>query len=450
MPGAATAAGSVLQTRARGQQHTVGVVFLFVTLVIDACVSMRGAARVLAVVQDHWGLEPEVPDWTTGRSWLMRVGYYKLMRPKEQADDWVWFIDHSCQIGADKCLVILGVRLLDLPPRGECLRLEHLEPLEVLPVRSSTQEEVAKQLRVVAAKVGVPRAIVRDDGADLRGGVALFRAEHPATADIDDIKHKTACLLRHVLEADERWSEFNRHVGTRYKQVSGAANGVGLSGPADAAYQSSVHEFGGTGALGRGDPEISGWTARRRDAARHGRALGSEVGLAAALPGLRHYRAALAEWSELMAVTQVAEDFVRRQGLYVGAAWDLAKRRPPGLAYGRAQQLWQDLVKHVSKQTAQIRPGERLPGSTEALESCFGKLKQLEKEQNRSGFTGLLLGLGAVVSRTTAQVVRAALESCPLKKVWGWCKRTLGTTVQSQRRLAYAGLRRPTSAIETG
>jgi hypothetical protein len=42
-----------------------------------------------------------------------------------------------------------------------------------------------------------------------------------------------------------------------------------------------------------------------------------------------------------------------------------------------------------------VRIGERLPGTTEVLESCFGKLKGLEDGQSKSGFTGLVLSLGA-------------------------------------------------------
>jgi hypothetical protein len=34
-----------------------------------------------------------------------------LSRPKEQADDWVWIIDHTIQIGPLKCLVVVGARL---------------------------------------------------------------------------------------------------------------------------------------------------------------------------------------------------------------------------------------------------------------------------------------------------------------------------------------------------
>jgi hypothetical protein len=419
------------QTRARGQHYSVGMVFLLVRLVIGASISLRGAARVLAVVQSSWGLTLELPDWTTGRCWLLRVGYYKLTRPKEQARDWVWLIDHSCQIGPEKCLVVLGLRLRNLPPPGECLCLEHLEPLEVLPVRSSTQAEVAEQLTRVVAKTGVPRAIVRDDGSDLRGGVALFRAEHPDTADIYDIKHKTACLLRQTLEADERWRSFSQRVGTTKCQVQQTALAF-LAPPSQRpkARYMNVDELVRWGVATLAVVEAPSAAVLHHVPAER---------LEAKLGWLREYRPALLEWSELMTVARLGEDFVRRHGLYAGAADDLALRRPAQLSSLKAGEMWCDLLDHVAQQAAQARPGERLPGSTEVLESSFGKLKQLEKDQNRSGFTALLLGLGALVSRTTTEVVQAALEHCPLKTVRHWCQQHLGESVQAQRRMAYAG-----------
>jgi hypothetical protein len=423
-------AGAWLETWARGQHFTVGVIFLFVRLVIQASVSMRAVPRALAVVRELFGLTLELPHWTTGRSWLLRVGYYKLMRPKEQADDWVLIIDHSCQSGVEKCLVILGLRLRNLPPPGECLCLQHLEPLEILPVRSSTQEDVAKQLSVVTAKIGMPRAILRDGGSDLRGGVELFQRQHPQTADICDIKHKAACLLKHTLEADERWSAFNRAVATARCQMQ----------QTELAFL--VPPIQRTKARYMNLEELMRWSVQTltimdTPPARVLQHVTMER-LDEKLGWLRQYRDALAEWSELMAVTDVAEHFVRTEGLYVGGAWDMAKRRPSGLSHASSQQLWKDLLRHVAEQTAQVRPGERLPGSTEILESCFGKFKQLEKEQRRSGFTGLLLALGAEVSETSAELVQAALENCPLKKVWRWCKEKLGDTIQSKRRMAYA------------
>jgi hypothetical protein len=74
------------------------------------------------------------------------------------------------------------------------------------------------------------------------------------------------------------------------------------------------------------------------------------------------------------------------------------------------------------------------------LESCFGKLKALEDGQSKSGFTGLVLSLGAMVSKWTAQSVGEALEQCRVSDLVAWCRRMLGKSVQSQRKQAYSQL----------
>jgi hypothetical protein len=398
-------------------------------LILQANVSMRSVPRVLAIVQNLFGLPLGVPDWTTGRGWLLRLGYYQLTRPKEHAADWVWFIDHSYQMGQNKCLVILGMRLRAMPPQGECLRLEHLEPLEVLLVRSSTQEEVSRQLEAVATKTGVPRAILRDDGSDLRGGVQLFRDNHPETADVHDTKHKAACLLKHLLEADERWAAFSRTAGQTKCQVQQTE--VAFLAP---PYQRPKARYLNVAELVCWANATLQLVENPSDAVLK---TTSVERLEAKLGWLRGYREALAEWSEWIALAGVTEEFVRREGLYLGCEADVRECFPTKLIYASARRLRGDLYEHVAKQACQARPGERLPGSTEILESCFGKFKELEKDQSRSGFTSLLLAVGALVSQTTSTVVKAALEQCPLKNIWAWCKTKLGASVQAQRRAAY-------------
>ena len=67
----------------------------------------------------------------------------------------------------------------------------------------------------------------------------------------------------------------------------------------------------------------------------------------------------------------------------------------------------------------------------------LGKLKQLEQNQGKSGFTGLLLGVAAIVSHTTQEVVQQAMETVPTKKVIQWTKKFLGQSVQSKRKMAF-------------
>lgn len=180
--------------------------------------SLRGTCSALDWMHEmdvEWGFNFPVPHCTTVRLWLLRLGYHKLHRPKEQASDWVWIIDHSNQIGKEKCLVILGVRVSQLPPPGEeyPLRLAQMEPIELEPVTVSDKEVVYRQLEANVAKTGAPRAIIADHGGDLAGGVELFCQAHPETVDIYDISHKAACLLKARLERDEQWKAFAAKAG---------------------------------------------------------------------------------------------------------------------------------------------------------------------------------------------------------------------------------------------
>jgi hypothetical protein len=141
-----------------------------------------------------------------------------------------------------------------------------------------------------------------------------------------------------------------------------------------------------------------------------------------------------------------AWDFVRGRGLYVGAGPDLAAALPAA-PEGAARQLRQRLIAFVTAESSRARAGEVLPGTTEVLESCFGRLKALEDGQSQSGFTGLVLSLGAMVSTRTAEAIAAALERCRVRDVLDWCREKLGESVQSLRRRAYA---EPKGATDPG
>ena len=63
-------------------------------------------------------------------------------------------------------------------------------------------------------------------------------------------------------------------------------------------------------------------------------------------------------------------------------------------------------------------PPQYLPNSSEVLESLFGRQKYLEREQqSKSSFTGLLLGIGAIVCDLNDKFISTALEITPVKKV---------------------------------
>lgn len=363
--------------------------------------------------------------WSTIRLWILRIGLASLTRPLTVSSDWAWFIDHSVQIGRCKCLVILGIRL-SVYPWGRPLVYEDLEPIAVVPMESATKESVHECLEMAVHRTGIPRVIVDDHGADLHGGVKLFQQRHLETAEVYDIKHKAACLLRARLEPDPTWKSFCTQVGTS-KFALQQTELAPLTPPS----QRSKARFMNLEILVQ-------WGIKTLAVLDHPVSLPAEISparLMTKLGWLRGYREKLEQWSADLAVIEQTLEFARTRGVFPGAAKILADRLPPPTAPGG--RLATQLVEFVEGQSSVAEAHEQLPASTEVLESCFGKLKYLEQEQSKSGFTGLVLSLGAFVGSLTLERVKDALESCRVKDVMNWCREKLGPSVQSQRKAAY-------------
>lgn len=424
------------ELRARGQQYPSVVVQQFVILVTRTGVALRGAANTLLWFHCIVRIWESTPDWTTGRWWLLRIGLAALWAPKVQADDWVWMLDHSIQIGQCKCLVILGIRSSELPI-GRALCHDDMQLIGLEPMIDSTKHAVDKCLEKAVEQTGAPCAILSDHGSDLHGGVELFRVRHPETIELYDVKHKAACLLKAQLEHDDRWRSFASSAGSAKcaMQQTELACLVPPSQRSKARFMNlhplvrwghkTLHLLDDPAAL-----QQQGISPERAE---------NKLGW------LREYGPALDEWMQCHLVISKTLDLVRTKGIHPQAGSELEKALPAQM--GPAAQLRERLVAFITDQASPLRPYQRLPGTTEVLESCFGKLKSLERDQSKSGFTGMVLALGAMVSKLTVETVNAALEKVRGRDVIDWCCRNLGVSVQSQRCQLYGA---GEGATETG
>jgi hypothetical protein len=416
-----------------GHGYGPGIVCLLLRLVLDAGVSLRGASRVMAVIGEALGLALPVPHWTTGRLWLLRLGHAMRTVTLEKADDWAWLADHSVQIGQEKCLVIVGIRLCDLPERGRSLQHKDLQLIELMPAKSWTRADVDRALERAVERTGVaPRVIVNDHGADLTGGVALFRQRHPDTVEIYDAKHKAACLLKHRLEKNPRWQEFQTRVGQTRCAVQQTE--LAFLAPPTPKPKARFMNLG---------PQLS-WAQHtlailRRPPLSVRRSITPER-LKEKLGWIEAFAADLTDWSQWQQVVNITVTHVNGQDIYPGAARLLTRQFSQLKALGgSARQLAAELARFARSQERQARPGERFPASTEVLESCFGKFKQLEKQQSRGGFTQLLLGFGAMLAKITTATVGAAMQASRTVDVRAWAAQTLGITLFARRKIAFAG-----------
>jgi len=427
-----------------GGHWPVWCVALAIQLVTRVKLSLRSTPKALEVVFGFLRgrtVTTTMMAWTTVRCWLMRLGLYALLRPLEQADDWAYLIDHTVQIGTVKCFAVVGVRLSQLPYPRRCLQREDLVLIALVPMQQSNAMTVKQALEEAELRTGVPRLIVSDEGGDVRGGIEQYCGDHPHTSSTCDMAHKGANLLRKLLEGDQRWPEFVAQLG----QTKGKLQQTALAWCVGPSLRPKAR-FMNLGAPLR----WARWCLRVLDQpwptsaalSDRQRAVLTKIDreqLEAKLGWLRDYREAVEQWSQWHEVIQVVVRQVRRCGIGKESVETLRHRleamklSPSGRDAANVMLIFVRL--HA---TAVRRPGELLIASTEILESLFGELKTLERQQAGSGLTGLMLALGAIVSAWTDEETTKALEAIPWKAVQAWIDQRVGPTVQSQRRTLQA------------
>ena len=406
---------------------------------LDCRGSLRGTASATGLISRLLGGEQEVPSPTSVRSWLLRVGLYQLQRPLEQADDWVWIVDHTVQIGELKCMIIVGLRLSTWQQREDrTLSYEDVDLVGLWPVRTSTGEVVNDQLESVIARTGLPRLIVSDDGRDLHRGLALFQEQHPDVQWIYDIKHKTASLLKRELQGNPQWIAFAQRANQMKRQVHQTelafCNPPQQRGKARYMNVDSLVAWGVKLLRWLDEPRPTG---RDLDASRIEEKLG----------WLREYREPLQRWQQAMQVIETAETYVRREGYHASSEAELRDQMPAVEAGSLADRLRRELLEFTEEQVSRVPPSSRFPGSSEVLESIIGKYKTLQGERGQFGATGMLLAVGAFVGRLTVNCIGTALEKIKGTALTNWEKTNLGATIQSQRKQAFPS---PKQGTKTG
>jgi hypothetical protein len=415
------------------------VIRLFIALILSA-ISFRGAARALEIIAP---LLPEgmAPSPNGGQLWVLRLGLYELRRPKEQADDWVWMMDHTIQTGNGRCFVVVGFRLSQWEAlRNEALQedsqasfaleREHLSVWMIERTESSSGAAVKQQLETLSQETGItPCALLCDQGFDLRQGGAAFCQDRP-TVVVHDIAHAVANAVKRQVQKTLEWDKFLTDANRSKSKLRQTAYAFLL--PPDLKTKARWMNL---------EPLIA-WTRRVQQFLDD-----PQAGLAKAqapedlqvleekIGWLRRYREPLAEWSKLMEAAGVILQYIRTHGYHRHAVTELRARVAP-FQTESLEGFFAEVLAFVSRQASQAETAEqgdrRLPGSTEVLESLIGTGKQLQG-RNKNGYTKAVLAMAASVVKCTSNVIQQAFEATPVRDVAGWISEKIGISLAAQR-----------------
>lgn len=419
-------------------RHGYGVRMVEVSVRLAQVVGFRSAVRVMKIFFAWLGVKQRVPHATAIRNWLQRLGVAVMTEPLPQASDWVWMADHSNQIGQEKILVVLAVRASQLPPPGTALRLEDMRVLAVRPGKCWKRENVAAVYEELAKVHGTPRQILSDGAVELRESAVVLKTLRSDCITLQDFKHKAANFLETTLGENSRFSEFTAHVGRTRAAIQQTElahlTPPGLKTKARFMNLGTLLKWGQTVLWLLDHPETKsrqGLSASR---------LESKLGW------LHEFVTDLAAWNECQHVIQRGLEFVNKQAVSAGASDRLRVHLMADLKHAVSRDMAERLIAFVEAAESQVKEGERLPLSTEILESSFARYKQLEGQHAKGGFTSLVAAFAGLLLNPTPSTIKAKFSWVSTRHVKQWLDENLDQTVTSKRVATYREMKQATKS----
>lgn len=404
--------------------HQYNPIIIALCCQLSLLVGFRATPKVLECINDSLGLGMTVPSRDAVRNWNCRNGVAILKEPVK-ADDWIWMIDHSVQLGQMYVLIVLGIRHGDQPV-GRALTREDMSVLAVSPTNSRSKEEVSSQLEEVAKEFGQPMTVICDGASELNEGVAALNAGNFKGVCLSDVKHKVANLLKKELGSDERWKKFDGHLGTTTATIQQTE--LEHLMPPRKKLKCRFMSF----------DRLIDWTSRVSDYLnRHP----TTPRLNEKLGWLNEFTEDVKQWQQVRQMIGVVLRQANEQGVWIGASKQLHEElmaMPADTAW--AETMRAQLIAIVASNESQLKKlnmeGIRLPCSTEVLESAFGAFKTLQRHHTRGTFTTLLATFPTLFDKCTPEKIRKRLMTVTNKKLDQWIEAAgLKDSTQSRRML---------------
>lgn len=181
------------------------LIALAVFIVVHANGSLRGAAKTIAYVSRMMGWDYGQPSHTTIRRWVLRSGLYLLEYGKAKSGDYVGIIDESIQIGKEKLLLFLGVRLSPDQSLAAPLTMADTEVLGMEVQQSWTGEEVSDFIADrLAHHQGIElKYMISDKGTNLLAALRTLGMVH-----VSDCSHMLMNIVKKLFNEEKSLSEF--------------------------------------------------------------------------------------------------------------------------------------------------------------------------------------------------------------------------------------------------
>jgi hypothetical protein len=456
-----------------GHTYPIYIIQISIQLFIHSLTSLRGSQKTFEIFSQV--IDISVPSFNSIRMWIYRVGLYELQREHEFRSDWIFILDHSIELGQVKCLVILGVTVEQLRNSGYKLKHQDVEVLDIEVMEHSTGDMINNKLISLSKRVGVPVQILSDHGSDLKNGIEKYSGENSNVIYTYDITHKMASLLKKELGNEESYNEFANHISTSLKQIQQTElyflippkqrvkarylnidkyvnwalgilqtdknNTEDLKNKINnASCQLSVPEVkpnidaSKNQVIKQVEQEIyEQLKMRTAQLSDRGKKRFMEK-----LGWLSAYEEKINTWAEIVYLIHLVEKQVKCEGLSQESKQIFEENsKEIGVNYKRVQNFKKQVIDFLSEEGAKIPDGQTFLGTSDIIESTFGKYKYFSSRNPLKEVGKMILTIPVFIGKKTGKYIKTALEIVKSDSLEEWAKDTFGQSNLSKRREAF-------------
>lgn len=398
-----------------------------VMMVIEGIVSFRAVPRLWGVLQRLGWVQLQIPHFTSVIHWTLRAGMTIFNEVSPADEPWLAVIDCSIDIGTRKALVVLRVPLSALHQKQDAIGLRDCQCIGLKIATRWNGPLVKDALADIFGKAGMPCAIIKDGGTDIKRGVELYQAAHDAehVQVIEDVGHLAANALKSEFArraAFENFLDIVRKGASRIRQTD-------LAWLLPPKVRTKGRFLGIT--------EVAEWAGKLLNLmGGPGRSKNdSEVGmLRKAFRGLSQLRAFLELFCATCRVTEQFLKLMKTQGLNQATgtqAKAILKQLPRGSPVRFRLSSWIDRHLHIQRGLA----GGQLPllVSSDAIESLFGKFKTIVQRNPQAELNRLVYIIPLLCGMHTSAEIDRALRGCSHGQMLDQIQKTIPPTLRQQR-----------------
>ncbi len=328
-------------------------------------------------------------------------------------------------MGPQKCVVVLGVKKTDLVSNF-CPTLEQVETLVVKPVNSTPGDVIYEVLEEAKAKIPgqTIHAIISDEGSENKMGGRLFCEDHPEIIHLHDISHLINNLLKKELGNDPIWTRF-KDEAAQCMQIVKLSSLAHLAPPRQrtkARMHSAFH--------------LIEWGIRLLEYIKREKANNVKIEDINKVNWIKKYQNAFRRYCGLSDLCKLVLELIHQRGYFQGMVEEFKKLAKQYARDKIVKSFYNKILDMLRMIELKIANSMSYLGSSEVLESLFGKFKAVEGDHASSGLTWLILAIPGLTGKMSESTVENAMMSVSISDITNWINENLGKTFLSKRKEA--------------